>query len=84
MAKFSRLIKFESTEDGKDYFADLGTQVEDVPALGASIVGFSSFEQIGIKEHGREVKIGKVCRNPAMHIHHHPAHCSYDLNKAEA
>jgi hypothetical protein len=62
MAKFSRLIKFESAQDGQPYFADLGARTCGIPASGASITGFRTFDEIGIEKYGKEVTIGKVCR----------------------
>jgi hypothetical protein len=60
MPKFSRLIKFESAQDGQSYFADLGARTSEVPASGTSITGFRTLDEIEIEKNGKEVIIGKV------------------------
>ncbi|KAH8589011.1 fumarylacetoacetate hydrolase family protein [Bisporella sp. PMI_857] len=60
MPRFSRLIRFESALDGQPYFADLGAQTSEVPALGTQITGFKSFEDVGIESLGKQVAIAKL------------------------
>ncbi|KAH8655232.1 fumarylacetoacetate hydrolase family protein [Xylariales sp. PMI_506] len=45
MSSFSRLIKFEG-EDGKAYFADLGKENLEPPALGSKLKAFPSFQSL--------------------------------------
>lgn len=58
MPTFSRLIRFEST-DGQPYFADLGVETS-IPAQGAQIKGYRTFEDVGVEKYGEDVAIGKV------------------------
>lgn len=57
MAPFTRLIRF-SSDDGKVYFADSGSN--QAPAVGLKIQAYTSFEELKTSTRGQEVTIAKV------------------------
>ncbi len=59
MKYFSRLVSFESEDGQKRFFADLGS-VSDVPAQGASISAYESFQDLLEGKNEVTAVIGKV------------------------
>ncbi|KAI1269610.1 fumarylacetoacetate hydrolase family protein [Xylariaceae sp. FL1019] len=49
MAAFTKLVRFES-DDGKTYFADLGNDAPELPAAGAKLTSYKSFEDLMSKK----------------------------------
>ncbi|KAI1340074.1 fumarylacetoacetate hydrolase family protein [Xylariaceae sp. FL0016] len=59
MAPFTRLIRFES-DNGKIYFADLGKEVLEPPAVGSKVAAFKSFEDLQSGSGSEEVTLKKL------------------------
>ena len=64
MAAFHALIRFESTDDNKVYFADLGTTSKDLPGTGSQIDGYESVDDLLVSKGGKPVTVGKVAPKP--------------------
>lgn len=60
MSTFSRLVHFETADDKRSYFADLGADTLDIPAEGSQIKAYSSFDDLGADKNAAVVTIGKV------------------------
>jgi hypothetical protein len=60
MSAFSRLIRFESTEDMGFFFADLD-QNAPLPSLGEKIAAFKTIDELSSKVGERTATVGRVC-----------------------
>jgi hypothetical protein len=60
MPSFSRLIRFESLDDGQTYFADLGADTVELPATGSHVTAYASIDRLVVGEGGIAVTVGKV------------------------
>ena len=61
MPSFTRLIRFESAEDGEIYFADLGA---DPPSEGSSLRAYTSFNDLLAGKSDTIVTLGKEMTFP--------------------
>jgi hypothetical protein len=64
MPSFTRLIRFESAEDGQIYFADLGADVVEPPSEGSSLRAYASFNDLLAGKSETIVTLGKVMTFP--------------------
>jgi hypothetical protein len=60
MPSFSRLIRFESLDDGQRYFADIGADTVELPATGSHVTAYASIDGLVVREGGITVTVGKV------------------------
>lgn len=60
MPSFSRLIRFESLDDGQTYFADLGADTVELPATGSHVTAYASIDRLVVGEGGIAVTVGKL------------------------
>lgn len=60
MASFSHLVRFESEEDGRSYFADLGVDADGPPAPGTGLGAYTSIDDLRNKASVRNVTVRRV------------------------
>ena len=60
MAAFHALIRFESPDDNKVYFADLGPASLNIPNQGTKVTGYETVEDLQGSKGGKPVSVGKV------------------------
>jgi hypothetical protein len=66
MSFFSQLIRFEGQEDGKPYFADLGSDAHGPPPLGSKVGAYTSLEELKSKAEKTNVTVGRVSALPIL------------------
>lgn len=57
---FARLVRFESLDDGKIYYADLGGNSTTLPSEGSQVSAYSSFNDLIAERGVTSVSFGKV------------------------
>lgn len=80
MPSFSRLIRFESLDNGQRYFADLGANTVELPTTGSLVIAYASIDKLVSGEGGLAVTVGKV-RSPFSSVHALPHHILTRLTK---
>jgi hypothetical protein len=60
MPSFTRLIRFESADDGQIYFADLGADVVEPPSEGTHVRAYASLDDLLAGKAEKIVTLGKV------------------------
>ena len=60
MPSFTRLIRFESADDGQIYFADLGADVVEPPSEGTHVRACASLDDLLAGKAEKIVTLGKV------------------------
>ena len=60
MPSFTRLIRFESADNGQIYFADLGADVVEPPSEGTHVKAYASLDDLLAGKAGKIVTLGKV------------------------
>ena len=70
MPPFTRLIRFESADNGQIYFADLGADVVEPPSEGTHVRAYASLDDCLGGKAEKTVTLGKVMRSPIRVISH--------------
>jgi hypothetical protein len=60
MPSFTRLIRFESADNGQIYFADLGADVVEPPSEGTHVIAYASLDDLLAGKAEKIVTLGKV------------------------
>lgn len=60
MVYFFHLVRFECSEDGTAYYADLGPDANGPPVRGTQIGAFKTFQDLANKTGEEEVTVSRV------------------------
>lgn len=60
MSFFSQLVRFESAQDGKIYFADLGPDADGPPLPGTQLSAFRTLDDLASNAESLAVIVGRV------------------------
>src|SRR5271163_2218958 len=77
MPSFTRLIRFESADDGQIYFADLGADVVEPPSEGTHVRACASLDDLLAGKAEKIVTLGKVMTSQYVVISHRSPKCSW-------
>ena len=66
MPSFTRLIRFESADNGQISFADLGADVVEPPSEGTQVKAYASLDDLLAGKAGKIVSLGKVMTSQYM------------------
>ncbi|KAJ5540917.1 hypothetical protein N7494_005993 [Penicillium frequentans] len=59
MVSFSHLVRFECSEDGTAYYADLGPNADGPPVRGTQLAAFKTFQDLANKSGKKEVTVSR-------------------------
>lgn len=60
MVSFSQLVRFECSEDGTAYYADLGANADGPPVRGTQLGAFKTFQDLAKRIGEEEVTVSRV------------------------